>query len=169
MRYTRGTFHTTAIIGLLFADANAIHAQAYSTLAVRVLDQSERVVVGAQVLVQNLETYVERVTATNSQGLYEFGALPPGTFRLQVRAPGFRLYTIEALITEVGRNVVLDARLEIGDLSHEITVGSRSAVIDGDTTSGGHVVDERTIQETPLNGRYFLILALLAPGSVTGS
>src|SRR6478735_5268085 len=97
--YRLGTFRTTAGFGLLFAAATAIHAQPNSTLTGRVLDPSERVVVGAEVRVQNLATYVERVGTTNSQGLYEFAALPVGTFSLQVRAPGFRLYTVEALTT----------------------------------------------------------------------
>src|SRR5947209_6611442 len=43
------------------------------------------------------------------------------------------------------------------------------ALIDSATTSVGHVIDGRTVQEMPLNGRYFLDLALLAPGSVTPS
>ncbi len=163
------SFRINAGLVLLVAAAATIDAQPYSTLTGRVTDPSEKVVVGAEVLVQNLATLVERVATTNSQGLYEFAALPVGTFRLQVRAPGFRLYVVNALTTEVGRNVVVDAGLEIGDLSQEVTVRSRPAVIDGDTTSGGHVVDERTVQETPLNGRYFLDLALLAPGSVTAS
>jgi hypothetical protein len=163
------TSRTAAGLGLFLAAAAALEAQNYSTLTGRVIDPSENVVSGAEVLVKNLATLVERVANTNNEGLYEFAGLPVGPFRVQVRAPGFRLYTVEALTTEVGRNVVVDVRLEIGDVSHEITVKSRPAVIDGDTTSGGHVVDERTIQETPLNGRYFLDLALLAPGSVTPS
>src|SRR6185436_8893491 len=61
----------------------------------------------------------------------------------------------------------LDAKLELGDLSTEVIVQSTAPLIDGAATSVGHVIDRRTVQEIPLNARYVLDLALLAPGSVT--
>ena len=42
-------------------------------------------------------------------------------------------------------------------------------LIDRATTSVGHLIDGRTVQERRLNGRYFLDLAVLAPGSITAS
>src|SRR5205814_561946 len=90
-------------------------------------------------------------------------------YRMQVTATGFGLYTVEALTTEVARTVVLEVRLELGDVSQAVTVRSQTALIDSATTSVGHVIDRRTVQEIPLNGRYFLDLALLTPGSVTPS
>src|SRR5262249_8198842 len=92
-----------------------------------------------------------------------------GSYRLQARAAGFRLYTAEAITIEVARTIELDVHLEIGDLSEEVTVPSQAALIDGGTTSVGHVIDRRTVQDIPLNGRYFLDLAVLSPGSVTSS
>ena len=83
---------------------------------------------------------------------------------MQVKSSGFRLYTVESLTTEVARTLVQDVRLEIGDISQEVTVKSHAALIDGATISVGHVIDGRTVQEIPLNGRYFLDLAVLAPG-----
>ena len=55
-------------------------------------------------------------------------------------------------------------RLEVGDISRKSRSDRNAALIDAATTSVGHVIDGRTVQETPLNGRYFLDLALLAPG-----
>jgi hypothetical protein len=76
---------------------------------------------------------------------------------------------VEALTTEVASTILHDVQVELGDVSQEITVKSERALIDGATTTVGHVIGGAAVQEIPLNGRYFLDLALLVPGSVTPS
>ena len=146
-----------------------VHADSTSILTGRVVDPAGRTVPNAEILVRNVATLVERAVMTNNEGIYEIPALPVGVYRMQVKAPGFRLYTVESLTTDVARTLVQDVRLELGDISQEVTVTSQPALIDGATTSVGHVIGGRTVQEVPLNGRYFLDLAMLAPGSVTAS
>ena len=65
-------------------------AASNSRLTGRVVDPSLRPVPGAVVVLRSLETLVERSTPTNHDGVYDFGALPVGAWRLQVTAPGFR-------------------------------------------------------------------------------
>ena len=154
---------------LLTMTVGMIHAESSSRLTGRVVDPSDQPVPRAQILVRNSATLVERSAATNSEGIYEISALPVGVYRMQVIAPGFRLYTAEALTTEIARTMVYDVRLEVGDISQEVTVTSPAPLIDGATTSVGHVIDDRSVQELPLNGRHFLDLPLLVPGSVTPS
>jgi hypothetical protein len=154
---------------LLIIVSGALQAESHSTLTGRVIDPSGRAVPNAEVVLRNSATLVERAVKTNNEGFYEAAALPVGSYRLQVSAPGFRLYTVEAITTEVAQTFDLDVRLEIGDISEEVTVRSQIALIDGGTTSVGHVINGRTVQDIPLNGRYFLDLAVLSPGSVTPS
>ena len=116
-----------------------------------------------------MATLVDYSVTTNSEGVYEVPAIPVGNYRVQVKASGFRVFTVNGLTTEVARTIVQDVQLEIGDSSQEITVTSGPVTIDRATTSVGHVIDERTVQEAPLNGRYLLDLAALAPGSITAS
>jgi hypothetical protein len=78
---------------------------------------------------------------------------------MQVKARGFRLYRVEALITDVARTLVVEVHLDVGEISDEVTVKSQPPLIDEGTSSVGHVIDGRTLQEIPLNGRYFLDLA----------
>ena len=66
-------------VGLCQADSN-------STLTGRVIDPSDRAVPGAEILVRNLATLVERSVTTNNEGIYEIPALPVGTYRMQVSA-----------------------------------------------------------------------------------
>src|SRR6476646_1944451 len=153
---------------LLFLSAPwLVHAGSYCRLTGTVIDPSHRAVPNAQVVVRNLATIVERTSATNSEGIFEIPALPAGIYRLEVKASGFRLYRTEALTLEVARILDLDVHLEVGDISDAVTVKSPTPLIDGATSSVGHVIDGRTVQEMPLNGRYFLDLAVLSPGSVT--
>jgi hypothetical protein len=134
-----------------------------------VTDPFGRPIPGAEILIRNLSTLVERTETTNSEGIYESAALPAGIYRVAVRASGFRTHTVEALTMEVARTILQDVRLQLGDVLQEISVGSGRVLIDGATTSVGHVIDGATVQAIPLNGRYFLDLASLAPGSVTPS
>jgi len=144
-----------------------VRADSTSILTGRVVDPSGRAVPTAEILVRNLATLVERTVMTNNEGIYEIPALPVGLYRLQVSAHGFRLYTVQSLTADVARTLVQDVRLDLGDVSQEVTVTSQPALVDGATTSVGHVIGSRTVQEIPLNGRHFLDLAMLAPGSVT--
>ena len=154
--------------GLLLGIAVAfVQAQSGGELTGRVVDPSGLVVAGAEIVVHDGATLVERSVRTNRQGIYEIPALPVGVYRMQVKASGFRLYTVESLTMNVGRTLVQDAHLEVGDVSQEVTVKSQTDLIDAATTSVGHAIDGRTVQELPLNGRYFLDLAVLSPGSVT--
>jgi hypothetical protein len=154
---------------VLCVAAGFVLAESSSTLIGRVTDPSDRLVAGAEIVARNSATLVEHTAITNSAGIYEVPALPAGVYRVQVRAQGFRLYTVEELTTEVARTLTLDVRLEVGDISQEVTVNSQTPLIDETTTSVGHVIDRRTVQEMPLNGRHVLDLAMLAPGSVTAS
>lgn len=164
--YTRALSRRVVLFGI---SAGAIVAGADSKLTGRVVDPSDRAIAGAEVRVRDQATLVETSILSNREGIYEFPALPAGNYRLQATARGFRLYTVESLTLDVARTAVHDVRLEIGEVSQEVTVRAEASPIDAATTSVGHVVDSHTVQEIPLNGRYFLDLAVQAPGSVTAS
>ena len=151
---------------LLCALLPPAYTDADTKVAGRVTDASDAGIPNASILIRDMATLVQRRATTNNEGTYEISALPVGSYSLQVRASGFKLHTVEGLKTEVARTLVQNLQLQIGDFSQVVVVRFRATPIEGATTSVGHVIDERTIQDVPLNGRYFLDLAQLAPGSV---
>ena len=130
-------------------------------------DQNGAVVPRAQVSVQNNATGLARNGETDSEGNYQIVALPVGNYRVEVEARGFRKGIVEQLVIEVARIVVQDFHLAVGDINQTINVTPEARLIEAATVSIGQVVDQRTVQELPLNGRHFIDLGLLVPGSVT--
>jgi hypothetical protein len=143
------------------------NTQSNASLTGRVFDQNNSVVTGARVTARNIATNLERVAIADNLGTYQFAALPIGFYRLETRADGFRTKVIERLQTEVGSVVVQDIQLEVGDVSQVVHVNADTEAVELSTTAVGQVINERTVQEIPLNGRYFIDLGLLIPGSVT--
>ena len=146
-----------------------VQAQSTGTLQGRVVDSAGAIVAGVNITVRNLATGLERIARTDNEGNYQLSAVPVGAYRIEVRAHGFHSQIVANLIVEVGRSEIQDFRLEVGDVSEELTITTASQAIERATTSVGHVVDQRMVQEIPLNGRYFLDLGLLVPGSMTPS
>jgi hypothetical protein len=144
-----------------------LHAHPTTALQGRVADSTDAAVTGASIIVRNLATSLERVVQTDSEGNYQVPALPIGVYRVEVRAPGFQTQIVEGLTIEVGRSAVQDFQLRVGDLSNEMTVTPSSQAVERTTISVGQILDQRIVQEAPLNGRYFIDLGLLAAGSVT--
>ncbi len=142
-------------------------SQSTPTLQGTVVDPMSAVVAGALVTVRHQATGLERVAETDGDGSYQVAALPVGIYQVKVQASGFQTQIVENLIVEVGRLLVQDFQLEIGDVSQTVIVTSTSNQVERATVSVGHVIDERMVKEIPLNGRYFLDLGLLVPGSVT--
>lgn len=143
------------------------NAQATASIEGLISDQHGAVIAAAEITAQDLAIGVTRVVTTDVAGRYQIAALPIGDYRLEVRAKGFETRILELLRIEIGRKVTQDFQLEVGDVSQTVTVIAAGDLIERATTSVGHVTDRRMVQELPLNGRYFLELGLLAPGSVT--
>ena len=143
-------------------------AQTTGALQGRVLDISEAVLPGATIAVRNPASGFTRSVAADGDGRYRMVDVPPGTYEVTGAASGFRSESI-ALVFEVGRTLVRDFRLVVGDGAETVVVKAELPLIDRAGSTVGHVVSARTIQEIPLNGRHFIDLGLLVPGSVAPS
>src|SRR5258705_1222469 len=160
------TMHFFLLSSLLIL-CSSVCAQSTGSIEGQAVDERGAVVQGAQITARSQAIGVRRVTETDAAGRYQVAALPLGDYHLEVQANGFKSQVIEKIHVEVGRSLTEDFQLEVGDLSEQVTVTSTNNIIEHTTVSVGQVVNRRMVQEIPLNGRYFLDLALLVPGSVT--
>jgi hypothetical protein len=142
-------------------------AQSTATLQGLVTDPQGAVVPNARVTVRSQSIGIERTAQTDTEGNYQVASLQPGVYRVEVQAQGFQTYVANNLSLEVARTVVQNFVLTVGSVTQEVTVISDAPVIETATTSVGTVINQRTVQEIPLNGRHFVDLGLLIPGSVT--
>ncbi len=152
---------------VLLVLSTCVHAQSTALIEGSITDQHGALIAGAEVTANDRAIGVTRVVTTGVSGRYQIVALPIGDYRIEVRAKGFHTRILEHLRIEVGRNVIQDFQLQVGDVSQVITVAAEADLIERATISVGHVKDRKMVQEIPLNGRYFLDLGLLTPGSVT--
>jgi hypothetical protein len=149
---------------LLSATTNA---QSTAAIQGEVTDQNGALIAGASIAVHGKAMGVDRTVITDSGGRYLVAALPVGPYRMEARARGFKTQVIESSMLEVGRTVTQNFKLQVGDVSQIFTVPATPDLLEQSTMTIGHSVDQRMVQETPLNGRYFLDLGLRVAGSVT--
>ena len=163
----RAAFRLTALVaaGLLLLAVPA-RAQSTATLQGTVTDAQGAAVPGVTVTARNAATGVERSTVTDVRGSYQLASLPVGMFRVQATAPGFQTQVVSDLQLEVANIAVQNFQLKVGGVTEETTVTAEAPVIQSSTISVGQVISQRTVQEIPLNGRHFVDLGLLIPGSV---
>ena len=151
---------------ILLLAATAL-AQTTAKILGTVTDQSGAAVVGAKITVKNTNLAIERTAETNASGYYEVVALPPGSYTVQVKMNGFETQVANNVTLEVSNNVAQNFGLKVASTSEVVTVEATAPIIDATTMTVGQTINQRTVQELPLNGRHFVDLALLIPGTVT--
>jgi hypothetical protein len=157
------------LLALLFSllMSLTVVAQSTATLQGTLTDSKGAVVPNATVTARNKGTSFERTTQTDTDGNYQIAALPVGSYSVEVKAQGFKTQLADRVAVEVARTVVQNFQMDIGAISETVLVSSEVPIIESATTSVGTVINQRTVQEIPLNGRHFVDLGLLIPGSVT--
>ena len=154
------------VFALLLASGLVLEAQTHrGAIRGRVEDPSGAVVSGAEVRAINEATNETRMTATGDTGAFAIAELEPGNWRIEIAAPGHKTY-VKRLTLEVNQERRTDARLEIGALTDRVEVTAPVADLRRGSPAMGTVVDNRQILDMPLDGRNFLELTLLAPGTV---
>ena len=142
-------------------------AQSTASLGGTVIDATGATVPNARVVVKNRATGVEYGSETDSAGAYLFASLPIGLYHLAVAASGFETAVVSDLKLDVASSVVQNIQLKIGAANETVEITADAALVQTTTTSLSQVINDKTVQEIPLNGRHFIDLSLLTPGTVT--
>jgi hypothetical protein len=123
------------------------------TLSGKVTDSSGAVVPNAQITVVNTATNFESSISTNSDGLFRLPSLQPGTYRVQIKATGFKLHNRSGLDIRVGDNLSLDFVMEVGAISEVVNVTGEAPQLQTETSASGMVAEGTYLQQLPLYQR----------------
>src|SRR5215467_2474230 len=160
-----------AIATLLMADVFA-GAQDMGGLVGTVADQKAAVVSGAKVTVINRNTGQSRTVLSSTSGDYSVPDLPPGFYDITAEQSGFRKALAQRVKIDVQQTIRVNFTLQVGEVSEQVTVTSAAPLLQTEDAQIGALVENKRVEELPLNGRNFTQLALLVPGAsegVTGS
>lgn len=149
----------------LLAPAEADGQQADAAIFVgTIVDLSDGALPGATVTVTNVATGVTTTAHANERGQYRTPPVRPGTYEVSIELSGFKRFVQRNVLVTIGDVRNVDARLEVGQLTEAVTVTGAPPALAGEATVGT-VLTDKLIEALPLNGRDYLGLALLAPGT----
>ncbi len=150
----------------LFSLATAIPVHAQGVLGGitgTVKDATGASVAATTVKARNTGTNLEVTETTKDNGVYTLSNLPIGQYVVSFSKPGFDTENHTNIQVDGDRTTTVDGTLKIGTVATSVEVTGTPMMNQADTTNG-YVVDQLTIQETPLGTGSFTQLAILAPG-----
>ena len=149
---------TTLDVGLLQAQVDT------GSITGTVTDSSGAVVSGAKVTLTNEGTAANLSTNTGSDGGFKFSPVRVGSYKLDVTAQGFKTDSAAHVAVDVSSNVLVNFKLQPGAVTETVEVTSAAPLLQTQDASVGQVVNQKSVNDLPLNGRNFTFLAQLAAG-----
>src|SRR5262249_30957491 len=160
-------WRVTLVVVLLSTTTSLAVAQITSaTLSGTIKDDTGGVLPGVDVVVRNLDTGLTRSVVTDANGYFTVPGLAPGRYETRASLQGFRTGVQTGIALEVAQQAGLNMVLKIGTTEETITVSGESALVETRTSALSAIVLKKTIEELPLNGRNYIMLATLQPGIV---
>jgi hypothetical protein len=131
-----------------------------------VLDPSNQLIVGAEVIAVNDVTAVQYTAKTNNEGVYVLPNLPPGPYRIQVSKAGFKTIIKPDITINVQDALSINFTLPIGAVLETVTITGGAPLVNSESAAVSTVVDRQFAENLPMNGRSFQALIDLTPGVV---
>jgi hypothetical protein len=147
---------------LMLLAAFPVFAQQSATLGGSVTDASSAVVPSVSVRIVNTATGESFAGVSNESGFYAIPLIKPGNYELTAEGKGFKQYRQVGITLETGVAARIDVRLEVGNLTESVTVQAEVPLLRTESSSVGHVVENRTIINMPLINRRAAQLARLS-------
>ena len=121
---------------------------------------------GAAVTVTNQATGFEKAATADSEGNYRVLLLPPGPYTVRATGQGFAQTELRDVTVTVGSKTPLDLNLSVSGTSGSVTVTSEAPVVETARTSVSTTINQRSIENLPINGRNFQDFSTLSPGVI---
>lgn len=161
----RSLLQLASLLALILAATTSFAQSGGTTVRGTVRDPQNNLIAGATVTLTDPERNFTRTQQTNQDGAYVFQAIPPGTYRLEVAAQGFKTASASGLQALVDTPTERDVQLEIGAVSETVDVTSAAeAAINTSDASLGNSFERKRIVELPLNANNVVGLLSLQPG-----
>ena len=155
----------TVLVYLVFC--STVAAQSHVTGAMitgSVYDETGSVLSGATITATHTGRNVSQSTLSDARGRYSIPALTPGSYGVFAAMPGFAKQSREGFVLELGQNATLDFTLALAPVEEYLSVTVDSPVVDVDKTVVDAVVNQKHIDNLPINGRDYISFSLITPG-----
>ena len=162
---TVGRYCLTFMAMLLLACGAFAQSTTDGAIGGTVTDQSGAVVPNAAVSAKNLSTGANASGASDEGGRFLLIHLQPGVYSLEVSTSGFSAFKATRIIVEVGRTTTVDTTLGVQAQTETITATAEAPVITTDRADFSTNINDVALDNLPINGRNWMDLAMLAPGS----
>lgn len=115
-----------------------------------VMDSSGAALPNASVKAVNQDTNVETAVVSTSAGVFRMPALPPGTYRFTVSAPGFKTAIRENVNLSVAQTLTVDFTLDVGNVTDQVTVTAETPLLETGSAEIGSYVSEKEFDTWPI-------------------
>ena len=148
------TWSALLIFFVLSLCASGAAAQNTATLSGVVKDQQGGSIRGAKVTLTSKNTGASRTSVSNDEGRYTFVALAPGTYKISADGgANFSVFEQDGLTVTVGQEAEFDPMLTLRGVATTTTVTAEITLIEENKTEVSNTVDQRRIDNLPINGR----------------
>src|SRR5467141_4316194 len=127
-------------------------------------DEKGAAVVGAKITISNPATALQRTTTSADNGVYRVEALPTGTYEVQAEQPGFAVTLARGIEVGVDQTRTVDLTVRVSAKAEVVNVEANADLTQTESSKVGQIIDNRKVEDLPLNGRDFAQLARLNPG-----
>jgi hypothetical protein len=135
-----------------------------ATISGTVTDASGSKMPGVDLAVTNVGTGIVTNTATKGEGTFTVPNLQPGNYEISATAKGFSTLVRKGITLTVGQELILNLSLQVGSVNEQVVVTAEAPTVNLANATISGVIEQRTVQELPLNGRSWTDLAILQPG-----
>ena len=135
-----------------------------ATISGTVTDSSGSKMPGVDLVITNVGTGIATNTTTKGEGTFVVPNLQPGNYEVSASAKGFSTLVRKGITLTVGQELILNLTLQVGSVSETVTVTAEAPTVNLANATISGVIEQRTVNELPLNGRSWTDLAALQPG-----
>jgi hypothetical protein len=157
----------TLFLLALASAGNGLWAQSQittGTIQGTVSDPSGAVVPNAKVVLKNVATGFQRSLVTDNEGRYTAPLLEVGAYEITVSAAGFSTAVATGFNLTLGQTLAANISLTVAAADETVTITEEPPLVETSRTEASTLVNLRSVESLPLNGRRFLDLAFLTPG-----
>jgi Carboxypeptidase regulatory-like domain len=165
MRFTLLRNAAAAAFLLIGFTAATLGQSTNATLSGIIQDPQGSVIPDATVVATEIATGQSHRTVSGDAGNYSLPNLAIGDYKVEVSAAGFKSEVIPSITLHVNQAAALDFGLQIGAVSDQVVVTTVLPLLNTENSSVGQVIENKSIESQPLNGRQFWQLVALVPGA----